>query len=42
MLLATLHDALKRHAEERTLDVERAAGKESGVENGPSAVATFW
>ena len=42
VLLATLHDASKKQAEERVLDVEEAAEKESSVENGHSAVATFW
>ena len=41
VLLATLHDASKKLAEERALDVEEAAEKGSSVENGPSAVATF-
>ena len=41
MLLETLHDALKKQAEERALDVEEAAENGSSVENGPSAVATF-
>ena len=41
VLLATLCDATKKQAEERALDVEEAAEKESSVENGPSTVATF-
>ena len=41
VLLATLRDALKKHAEERVLDVEEAAEKGSCVENGSSEVATF-
>ena len=41
VLLATLRDASKMQAEERTLDVKEAAEKGSSVENGPSAVATF-
>ena len=42
VLLATLRDALKKQAEERALDLEKAAEKGSSVENGLSAVATFW
>ena len=42
VLLATLRDASKKQAEERALDVEEAAEMGSIVENGPSAVATFW
>ena len=41
VLLATLRDASKKQAEERAHDVEEAAEKESCVENGLSAVATF-
>ena len=41
VLLATLHDASKKEAEERALDAEEAAVKGSSVENEPSAVATF-
>ena len=41
VLLATLCNASKKHAEERALDVEEAAEKGSSVENGPSTVATF-
>ena len=42
VLLATLRDASKKQAEERLLDLKEAAEKGSSVENGPSAVDTFW
>ena len=44
VLLATLHGALKKQAEERALDVQEAVEKGSSVENGPSTVGTctFW
>ena len=41
VLLATLHDASKKQAEERALDLEEAAEKGSSVENGPSAVYNY-
>ena len=41
VLMATLHDASKKQAEERTFNVEEAADKGSNVENGSNAVAIF-
>ena len=41
VLLATLHGALKKQAEERALDVQEAIEKGSSVENGPSTVRRY-